>query len=171
MHTHAHTHTHTHAHTHTHMVVSRKAKKKQHVHAQPKQLLVCYLQLPTLKFPSAVTRLSWALLLSYYRASTFLACRISKPKMNELGVTIVKKQPFQLLWCSFSYLRLKLDCLDSNSIVTREASWCISLSKNQVLVCVITLSKTTTGIIMKHASIFNRHDNRRVSFFTSSASK
>jgi len=30
------------------LVVSRKAKKKQHVHTQPKQLPVCYLQLPTL---------------------------------------------------------------------------------------------------------------------------
>jgi len=31
------------------------------------------------KFPSTVTRSSWALPLSYYRASTFLPCRISKP--------------------------------------------------------------------------------------------
>jgi len=42
------------------------------------------------KFASTVTWLSWALPLSYYRASTFLPCRISKPKMNELGATIVK---------------------------------------------------------------------------------
>jgi len=28
-------------------------------------------------------------------------------------------------------------------------SWCISLSKNQALVCVITLSKTTTDIIVQ----------------------
>jgi len=49
------------------------------------------------KFPSAVTQLSWALLLSYYRASTFIPCRISKPKMNKLNATIVKNQPFQLL--------------------------------------------------------------------------
>jgi len=46
------------------------------------------------KFPSAVTRLSWALPLSYYRASTFLPCRISKPKMNELSATVVKNQLF-----------------------------------------------------------------------------
>jgi len=46
------------------------------------------------KFPSAVTQLSWALPLSYYRASTFLQCRINKPKMNELGATIVRNQPF-----------------------------------------------------------------------------
>jgi len=72
------------------------------------------------EFPIAVTRLSWALPLSYYRASTFLPCRISKSKMNKLSVTIVKNQPFQLLWCPFPYLRLKLDRLDSNSIVTRE---------------------------------------------------
>jgi len=72
------------------------------------------------KFPSTVTRSSWALLLSYYRASTFLHCRISKPKMNELGATVVKNQPFRLLWCPFPFLRLKLDHLDSNSIVTRE---------------------------------------------------
>jgi len=72
------------------------------------------------KFPSAVTRSSWALLLSYYKASTFLPCRISKPKMNELGATVVKNQPFRLLWRPFPYLRLKLDRLDSNSIVTRE---------------------------------------------------
>jgi len=42
------------------------------------------------KFPSAVTWLSWALPLSYYRASTFLQYRISKLKMNELSATIVK---------------------------------------------------------------------------------
>jgi len=72
------------------------------------------------KFPSAVTQLSWALQLSYYRANTFLPCRISKPKMNELGATVVKNQPFRLLWCPFPYLRLKLDYLDSNSIVATE---------------------------------------------------
>jgi len=73
-----------------------------------------------IKFPSAVTQSPWALPLSYYRASTFLPCRISNSKMSELGATIVKNQPFQLLWCPFPYLRLKLDHLDSNSIVTRE---------------------------------------------------
>jgi len=72
------------------------------------------------KFPSTVTWSSWALPLSYYRASTFVPCRISKPKMNELGATIIKSQPFQLLWYLFPYLRLKLDHLESNSIVTRE---------------------------------------------------
>jgi len=72
------------------------------------------------KFPIAVTRSSWALLLSYYRANTFLPCRISKPKMNELGATVVKNQPFRLLWHPFPYLRLKLDRLESNSIATRE---------------------------------------------------
>jgi len=46
------------------------------------------------KFPSTVTLLSWALPLSYYRVSTFLPCRINKPKMNELGTTIVKNQLF-----------------------------------------------------------------------------
>jgi len=45
------------------------------------------------KFPSAVQSSS-ALLLSYYTASTFLPCRISKPKMNKLGATVVKNQPF-----------------------------------------------------------------------------
>jgi len=73
-----------------------------------------------MKFPSTVTLSSWALPLSYYRASTFLPCRISEPKMNELGATIVKYQPFQLFWCLFLYLRLKLDRLESNLIVTRE---------------------------------------------------
>jgi len=71
------------------------------------------------KFPSTVTWLSWALPLSYYRASTFLPW-ISKPKMNKLGATVVKNQPFRLLWCPFPYLRLKLGHLESNSIVTRE---------------------------------------------------
>jgi len=46
------------------------------------------------KFPSAVTWLSWALPLSYYRANTFLSCIVSKPKMNKLSTTIVKNQPF-----------------------------------------------------------------------------
>ena len=68
----------------------------------------------TVKFPSAVTRSSWALPLSYYRASTFLPCRISKPKMSELGATVVKNQPFRLLWRPFPYLRLKLDRLEHN---------------------------------------------------------
>jgi len=72
------------------------------------------------KFPSAVTQLSWALLLSYFRAITFLLCRISKPKINKLGATVVKNQPFRLLWHPFLYLRLKLDRLQSNSVVTRE---------------------------------------------------
>jgi len=84
------------------------------------------------KFPNAVTRSSWGLLLSYYRASTFLPCRISKPKMNKLGATVVKNQPFQLLWCPFPYLRLKLDRLDSNSIITREIiPLCYIKSSNQ----------------------------------------
>jgi len=64
--------------------------------------------------------LSWALPLSYYRSSTFLPCRISKPKMNKLGSTIVKNRPFWLLWHPFPFLRLKLDRLETNSIVTRE---------------------------------------------------
>jgi len=71
------------------------------------------------EIPSAVTQSSWALPLSYFRAITFLLCRISKPKMNKLSA-IVKNQPFQLLWHLFLYLRLKLDCLQSNSVVTRE---------------------------------------------------
>jgi len=50
-----------------------------------------------LKFPSSVTQSSNILPLSYYRASTFLPCRISKPKMNELSCTIVMNQPFRLL--------------------------------------------------------------------------
>jgi len=65
----------------------------------------------TVKFPSAVAQLSWTLLLSYYRASTFLPFRISKRMMNELIATVVKNQPFQLLWCPFPYLRQKLDHL------------------------------------------------------------
>jgi len=72
------------------------------------------------KFPSSVTLSSWALLLSYYRASTFLPYRLNKPKMNKLSATIVKNQPFRLLWHLFPYLRLKLYHLESNSIVTRE---------------------------------------------------
>jgi len=92
------------------------------VHAKLTRLPVCYLQLRTnsVKFASTVTWSSWALPLSYYRPNTFLPCRISKPKMNELSATVVKNQPFQLLWCPFTYLRLKLDRLESNSIVTRE---------------------------------------------------
>jgi len=73
-----------------------------------------------IKFPSTVTQVSWALLLSYYRAITFLQCTISKPKINKLGATNVKNQPFQLLWHLFLYLRLKHDRLKSNSVVTRE---------------------------------------------------
>jgi len=72
------------------------------------------------KFPSTVAQSSWALPLSYYRANTFLLCRISIPKMNELSATVVKNQPVQILWYPFLYLRLKLNRLKSNSVVTRE---------------------------------------------------
>jgi len=104
------------------LVVSRKAKKKQNVHAHLTRLPVCYLQLHTnaVKFASAVTKSFWALTLSFYRSSTFLPCRISNPKMNKLGATVVKNQPFWLFWCLFFYLRLKLYHLENNSIVTRE---------------------------------------------------
>jgi len=74
----------------------------------------------TVKFPFAVTQSCWALLLSYYRASTFLPCRMNEPKMNKLSATVVKNQPFRLLWHLFPYLRLKLNRLESDSIVTRE---------------------------------------------------
>jgi len=46
------------------------------------------------KFPNTVTQSSWALLLSYYKANTYLPCTISKPKMNELSATVVNDQPF-----------------------------------------------------------------------------
>ena len=72
------------------------------------------------KFPSAVTLSSWALPLSYYRVSTFLPCRMNQHKINELGATLVKNQPFWLLWHPFSYLRLKLNRLENNSIVSRK---------------------------------------------------
>jgi len=64
------------------------------------------------KFPSSVTQSSYVLLFSYYRASTFLPCRISKPKMNELGCTAVMNHPFRLLWHPFPYLRLKINRLE-----------------------------------------------------------
>jgi len=66
------------------------------------------------KFPIIVTGSSCALPLSYYRTSTFLPCRISKPKMNELSATVVMNQPFRLLWCLFPYLRLKFDRFEHN---------------------------------------------------------
>jgi len=47
-----------------------------------------------MKFPSAVTQSSWVLPLSYYRASTFLPCRISKPKMSELCATVASHSDF-----------------------------------------------------------------------------
>jgi len=101
--------------------VSRKAKKKQHVaHPANATTGVLFAATNAVKFPNAVTQASCALPLSYYRAITFLPCRIIKPKMNKLGATIVKNQPFQLLWHLFSYLRLKLDCLESKPIVTGE---------------------------------------------------
>jgi len=81
---------------------------------------VLFIATNAVKFPSTVPRSSWALPLSYYRTSTFLPCRISKPKMNELDATVVKNQPFRLLWHPFPYQRLKLYCLESNSIVTKE---------------------------------------------------
>jgi len=102
-------------------VVSHKAKKKQHAHAQLTWLPVCYLQLPMLwnfqvmKFSCLEHYLLVIIKLvhSYHVESV-------KPKMNELSATIVKNQPFWLLWYPFPYLRLKLDCLENNSIVARE---------------------------------------------------
>jgi len=94
------------------LVVSREAKK-QHAYAQPTWLPVIFTGTNAVKFPSFVTRSSCTLPLSYYRASTFLPCRISKPKMNELGCTVMN-QPFRLLWCPFPCLRLKLDRLEHN---------------------------------------------------------
>jgi len=55
---------------------------------------VLFTAINAIKFSSAVTRSSWALPLSYYRASTLLPCRINKPNMNKLGAIIVKNQPF-----------------------------------------------------------------------------
>jgi len=55
---------------------------------------VLFIATNAVKFPSTVTRSSWAVLFSYYRAITFLLCRISKPKINELDAIIVKNQPF-----------------------------------------------------------------------------
>jgi len=57
--------------------------------------------------------------ISYYRANTFLSCRISKLKMTEFGATVVKNQQFRLLWHPFPHLRLKLGCFESNLSITR----------------------------------------------------
>ena len=62
----------------------------------------------TVKFPCTVTWSSWALPISYYKANTFLPCGISKSKMNKLSATIVKNQPFRLLWRLFPYLSWNL---------------------------------------------------------------
>jgi len=68
----------------------------------------------TIKFANAVTWLSQAVSLSY-RANTFLLVPI-KLKMKELSANVVKThgQSFQLLWCLFPHLRLKLGCLEKN---------------------------------------------------------
>jgi len=83
------------------------------VHPANTTTVVLFTGTNAVKFPSTVTRSSCALPLSYYRASTFLPCRISKPKMNKLGATVVMNQPFRLLWHLFPYLRLKLDRLEN----------------------------------------------------------
>jgi len=77
---------------------SESQGQEEAVYARPANTTtgVLFTATNAVKFPIAVTRSSWALPLSYYRASTFLPCRISKPKMNELGA-VVKNQPFQLL--------------------------------------------------------------------------
>jgi len=100
IHTYIHTCMHAYIHTYIHQdspVVSRKAKKQ---HALPANSTtgVLFTATNAWKFSIAVTRSSWALPFSYYTASTFLPCRISKPKMSELGAIVVKNQPFQLLW-------------------------------------------------------------------------
>jgi len=55
--------------------------------------------------------------------------------MNKLGNTIFKNQPFRLLWLPFPYLRLKLNFIESNSIVTRKLIPLFYVeSANQVIV-------------------------------------
>jgi len=65
-------------------------------HSDDPNTSVLFTATNAVKFPSTVAWSSWALPLIYYKTSTFLPCRISKPKMNELGATIVKSQPFRL---------------------------------------------------------------------------
>jgi len=59
-------------------VVIYKAKRKQHTHPANATTGVLFTATIAVKFPITVTQSSWALLLSYYRAITFLLCRISK---------------------------------------------------------------------------------------------
>jgi len=91
-------------------VVSHRAKKKQHARAGYVTTGVLFTATNAVKFASAVTRSSWVLSLSCYRANTFLSCRTSKLKMTEFNATVVKNQQFWLLWHPFPRLRLKLGC-------------------------------------------------------------
>jgi len=75
-------------------VVSRKAKKKQHAHATYVTTSLLFTATNAVKFAIAVTQSPLVLLLSYYRANTFLSCRTSKLKMTEFSVTVVKNQQF-----------------------------------------------------------------------------
>jgi len=118
------------------------------------------------KFPSAVTWSSRALSLSYYRDNTFLPCRMNELKMNELSATVVNNQPFWLLWCPFSYLKVKLDCLKSNSIVTRELiPFLCRISKPTfIIICSTTfvtrpsiLHPSTKKILTSHHFYFYFH--------------
>jgi len=64
--------------------ISQDQEDAAYTHSADVTTGVLFTATNTVKFPSAVTQLSWVLPLTYYRASTFLPCRISKPKMNEL---------------------------------------------------------------------------------------
>ena len=49
-----------------------------------------------LKLANALAKLLLKLSLSYYRPTTFLLYRINKPRMEEIGTTILKYQPLQI---------------------------------------------------------------------------
>jgi len=54
-----------------------------------------------MKFPCTVTQSSWALPLSYYRASTFLPSRMNKPKINEHGAPLLRTSHFDFYGTCF----------------------------------------------------------------------
>ena len=51
-----------------------------------------------LKLANVLAKPPLELSLSYYRPTTFLLYRINKPRMEDIGATIPKYQPWRVLW-------------------------------------------------------------------------
>ena len=91
------------------MVVSRKANKKQHVHASTglrHHHSWLFIWMAALNFYNAVAQLVLQLSLSLLQTKHFL---LSGTKSSRIGITIHKNHPVCKFWCSLLLLGPKFD--------------------------------------------------------------